>query len=360
MSKSYKSQGVSQKCKWKRVLIVRLDRIGDVLLSTPLIKAVREACPDGYIAFMVRQYAKEILEGNPYLDEVIVYGKNGHEIGLLKNLSFIRSLRRKKFDIALILHPTKRTHLLVSLAGIPETIGYNKKWGFLLTTRIPHKKHYGLKHEIDYTLDILRYTGLEPKDRTLYMPVNSHSEKKVDELFKEEGIKKGEIGVAINPGASCVSKRWGPEKFAKVAQGLIEKYGAKVIVVSGGQDKELGDKVSSLLRENCINLSGKTTVADVASLLRRVKLFISNDSGPVHIACAVGTPVIAIFGRSDRGLSPKRWGPTGKSDIILHKDVGCIECFAHNCKKGFHCLEAITVDEVLTAADKVLGNTKRV
>ena len=244
---------------------------------------------------------------------------------------------------------------MVSLAGIPETVGYNKKWGFLLTKRIPHNKHYGLKHEIDYALDILRYRGLEPKDRTLYMPVNSSSERKMDELFKKEGIRKGDISVAINPGASCASKRWGAEKFAKVSQGLIEKYGAKVIVIAGGQDKALGDKVSSLLGKDCINLSGRTNVADVASLLRRVKLFISNDSGPVHIACAVGTPVVAIFGRSDRGLGPVRWGPTGERDIVLHRDVGCDECLAHNCNQKFKCLEAITVDEVLAAAAKILG-----
>ncbi len=354
MNRDHRTKTIDCRPKVKRVLIVRLDRIGDVLLSTPVIKAVREACPNGHIAVMVRRYAKEVMEGNPYLNEVIVYDKNGRERGLLRNLNFIRSLRRKKFDIALILHPTKRTHLLVSLAGIPETVGYNKKWGSLLTTRIPHTKHYGLKHEIDYTLDILRYTGLEPKDRTLYMPVNKRSDHKIEELFKERGISKKDICVAVNPGASCASKRWGPEKFAKAARGLIEKYGAKVVVVSSAQDKELGDKVSSLLGKECVNLSGKTNVADVASVLRRAKLFISNDSGPVHIACAVGTPVVAIFGRSDRGLGPARWGPTGERDIVLHKDVGCVECLAHNCKVGFKCLEAITVDDVLAAADKIL------
>ena len=341
--------------KGKRVLIVRLDKIGDVLLSTPVIKAVRDACPDGYIAVMVRRYAKEILDGNPYLNEVIVYEKSGRERGLLRNLKFIRNLRRKKFDIALILHPTKRTHLLVSLSGIPETVGYNRKWGFLLTTKIPHNKHHGLKHEIDYALDMLRYTGLDPKDKALYMPVNSRSEHTIDELFRENGIGKNDLCVAVNPGASCASKRWGAEKFAKVAERMIDKYGAKIVVLAGESDKKFGDKVSALLKKNCVNLSGKTSVADVASVLRRVKLFISNDSGPVHISCAVGTPVIAIFGRSDRGLSPSRWGPTGKRDIVLHKDVGCEECLAHNCVKGFKCLEAITVDEVGAAADKILG-----
>ncbi|MFA5144200.1 MAG: lipopolysaccharide heptosyltransferase II [Candidatus Omnitrophota bacterium] len=355
MNKIQNPKSKIQRHEGKRVLIVRLDRIGDVLLSTPVIKAVRDVCPDGYIAFMVRRYAKDILEGNPYLDEIIVYDKNGREKGLLRNLGFIRSLRRKKFDIALILHPTKRTHLLVSLAGIPETVGYNRKWGFLLTTRLPHTKQYGLKHEIDYTLDILRYTGLEPKDKPLYMPVNGHSEVRVDEMLREGGIGKDDLCVAINPGASCPSKRWSPDKFARAAQALIERYGVKIIVVASAADKELGDRVSNRLKKNCLNLAGRTSVADVASVLRRARLFISNDSGPVHIACAVGTPVIAIFGRHDRGLSPQRWGPTGKRDVVLHKDVGCIECLAHDCAKGFQCLEAVTVDEVLAAAAKILG-----
>lgn len=353
--KKEKIKEESKKPGAKRVLIVRLDRIGDVLLSTPVIKAVRGICPNAHIAFMARRHAIDILKGNPYLDEVIVYEKSGREKGFLRNMRFIRKLRRKKFDIALILHPTKRTHLIVSMAGIPERVGYNRKWGFLLTTRIPHTKQYGLKHEIDYALDLLRYTGLDAKDRTLYMPIDAVAERHVDEMLEDNGIKKGDVCVAINPGASCVSKIWGADKFAGAADILNEKYGAKIVVVAGCADKARGDKVAALMKSGCVNLSGKTSVAELASLLRRAKLFISNDSGPVHIACAVGTPVVAVFGRSDRGLSPRRWGPTGVRDIVLHKDVGCDECLAHNCKLGFKCLEAVTVDEVLAAAAKILG-----
>lgn len=341
--------------KAKRVLIVRLDRIGDVLLSTPVIKAIRDAYPGTYIAMMVRRYAKDILEGNPYLDEVIIYDKTGRERNLAGNLSFLNSLRRRKFDVAFLLHPTKRTHVVTALAGIPHRIGYGRKWGFLLTEKIPHTKHYGLKHEIDYVLDVLRYTGLEPKNKALYMPVNPRSENRVEELFKENGIVKDDLCIAMNPGASCPSKRWSLSNFAKVADELIEKYGAKVVVIAGSGDKEFGDKVSSAIKGHCVNLSGKTSVADVASILRRMKLFISNDSGPVHIACAVGTPVVSIFGRSDRGLSPGRWGPTGERDIVVHKNVGCITCFAHNCKRNFYCLQAVTVDDVLAAAKQILG-----
>jgi len=339
---------------FRKILIVRLDRIGDVVLSTPAIKAVREAYPDSHIAFMVRPYCRDVVEGNPYLNEVIIYDKEGKEKPLAGNLNFIRMLREKKFDLAIILHPTVRTHLVAALAGIPERAGYDRKWGFLLTKRLPHTKQFGLKHEIDYTLDILRHLGIEAKDRTLYMPVDRQSERKAEEIFAESGIKEKERVIAVNPSASCPSKRWPPERFAEVADRLAERYGARTVIISDSKDKAFSGRAASAMSHGCLDLSGRTTVADVASVLRRAKLFISNDSGPVHIACAVGTPVVAIFGRSDKGLSPKRWGPVGKRDIVLHKDVGCEKCLAHNCKIGFRCLEAVTVEDVLSAAERIL------
>lgn len=340
-------------------MIVRLDRIGDVVLSTPVIKALRDAYPDSRIAMMVRPYAREIVEGNPYLNEVIIYDKGRGDKGVVGSHKFIRELRKKKFDIAIVLHPTVRTHMMLMLAGIPERIGYDKKAGFLLTKRIPHTKQFGMKHEIDYCLDILKYIGITPSARELYMPINSASERKIEAVFKENGIGDSDVIVAVNPGASCVSKRWNVEKFAKVADRLAKEYGARIVVISGPSDKGIGDKLASLVTAGPINLSGKTCIGDIASLLRRARLFISNDSGPVHIGCAVGVPVIAIFGRSDRGLSPERWGPSGRHDTVLHKSAGCEICYAHNCKSAFRCLDSITPEEVLAAAEKILGSGKK-
>ncbi|MBU1038565.1 MAG: lipopolysaccharide heptosyltransferase II [Candidatus Omnitrophica bacterium] len=342
----------------KKIIIARLDRIGDVVLSTPVIKALRDAYPDSHIAMMVRPYAREIVEGNPYLNEVIIYDKDRDHKGIAGHYKFIQELREKKFDIAIILHPTNRTHLILKLAGIPERIGYDKKAGFLLTKPIPHTKQFGMKHEIDYTLGILRYIGIEPSSRSLYMPTNALCERKIEGIFKENRVKDSEIIIAISPGASCASKRWSVEKFADVANGLVERYGARIIIIAGNVDKHFGDRLASLITAGCINLSGKTGIGDIASLLRRARLFISNDSGPVHIGCAVGTPVIAIFGRSDRGLSPERWGPSGKHDQALHKSAGCYVCYAHNCKVGFKCLDSISAEEVLEAAEKILGTGK--
>jgi len=353
MDKIQKSKFKNQ--NYKRILVIRLDKIGDVVLSTPVIKALRDAYPDSYIAFMVRPYAKQVVKGNPYLDRALVYDKYRDEKGIIGNWKFISELRKRRFDIAIILHPTKRSHIVPFLAGIPERVGYDRKLGFLLTKKVPHTKQMGLKHEIDYTLDMLRYIGVEPKDRTLHMPINDMSDAKVRHIFEVNGIGENDTTVVINPGASCPSKRWPPENFAKVADRLMEKYGTKVILISSGEEKMIGADVAHSMKVHPVNLCGVTTVGDLASILKRSKLLISNDSGPVHIACALGTPVVAIFGRNEAGLSPARWGPTGKDDIVLHKDVGCKVCLAHKCRIGFKCLNAITVEEVLEAADRILG-----
>lgn len=339
---------------FKRILIVRTDRIGDVLLSTPVIKSLRDSFPSTYIAMMVSPYSKDIVDGNPYLDEVIIYDKDGKHRSWRKSMKFASNLKKKRFDLAIILHPTNRVHLVTFFAGIPKRVGYNRKLGFLLTDRIKHIKQLGEKHELEYNLDLLRYLGLEPQDQTTFMPLKPESERWVEELLEEEGLKKSDKLLAIHPGASCPSKIWLNERFAEVADRLIEKYGFKVLVISGPGDITLAQKVISQMLYAAINLAGKTSVSQLASLLKRCRLFISNDSGPVHIASAVGTPVISIFGRNQKGLSPKRWGPLGENDRILHKEVGCIECLAHNCLKDFACLKAITTEDVLKAVDAIM------
>lgn len=339
---------------FKRILIVRTDRIGDVLLSTPVIKTLRDNYPNAYIAMMVSPYAKDIVEDNPYLDAVIIYDKDGKHKSWRRSLKFARNLRKRRFDLAVILHPTNRAHLVTFFAGIPRRIGYNRKFGFLLTDGIEHTKQLGQKHELEYNLDLLRCIGIVDYDKNIFMPIREDSEKWADDFLKQEGLKVNDKLLAIHPGASCPSKIWPNERFSEVADRLAAKYGFKVLVIAGPKDVTLAQNVSKNMRNLAVNLGGKTSVTQLASLLKRCALLISNDSGPVHIASAVGTPVISIFGRSQKGLGPKRWGPINKRDRILHKEIGCIECLAHNCEKSFACIKAISIDDVLNMADSIL------
>ncbi len=344
----------------KRILLIRLDRIGDVMLSTPAIKALREKFPSGYLAFMVGPHAADLVKNNPYLDEVIVYDKNGTHKNFLSTLKFAFSLKKIKFDIAICLHPTMRTHLIAFLAGIPRRIGYDRKGKIFLTEIIHHEKEKGLLSESQYVLDMLKPLGINSLDRSLYIKLDDVVLSRTRSFLKSLGIGDKDIIVTLHPGASSVSKKWPIERFAGVADYLVDNFKAKVIVVSGKDDAELSGKIMEFAKnkDKIIDLSGKTTIMELASVLKLSRLFISNDSGPVHISVAVGTPVISIFGRIDPGLGPKRWGPTGINDISIQKDAGCKVCLAHNCTVDFKCLKVIEVADLIEAIGKFKDRLK--
>jgi heptosyltransferase-2 len=352
--KNAANEGVSP--KYRRILIVRTDRIGDVLLSTPVIKALRQKYPQAYISMIVSPYARDIVEANPYLDEVIIYDKDIKHKSWMRSLKFASRLKKKRFDLAIILHPINRMHLIAFLAGIPLRLGYNRKFGFLNNFRKTHTKQEGLRHEAEYNLDLLSDLGVGGNARDLFMPIKTESEQWVRDLLASNGIKETDKLLAINPGASCPSKIWPADRFAQVAETLAKRHNFRILIVAGAKDIPLANMVAQKLGDRALNLSGKTSVSHLASILKRCSLFISNDSGPVHIASSLGVPVISIFGRNQPGLSPRRWGPLGRRDKYLHKDVGCIQCLAHNCKKEFACLKAISVEDVLSAAESILSS----
>ena len=339
----------------RRILIARLDRLGDVVLSTPVIRHMRMLFPDAYIAFMVRPENRDVVESNPHLNEIVLYDKAGSEKGWWGTLKFALSLRKFKFDTAVALHPSNRTHLILFLAGIPSRIGYDRKMAWTLTKRVRHGKQEGAMHESDYNFELLAKSGFNVMtyNRAPYIHTGDHDKMFVDYLQSRIGI--GAKVIAFHPGASCQSKRWTPDRFAAAADILGERYASDIVIVGGKGSEEYGSLMAAAMKRKAFDLTGKTGVGALAELLARSRLFVSNDSGPVHVAVAVGVPVIAIFGRKDPGLSPRRWGPLGARDIALHKDVGCVTCLAHNCGKDFRCLKAVTVDDVIRAAERILG-----
>lgn len=339
----------------QRILVIRLDRLGDVVLSTPVLESLREALPQAFIAMMVRPECQEVIEGNPYLNQVILYDKDAAQRQAPATIKFAFGLRRFKFDTALILHPSNRSHVIPFLAGIPNRVGYGRKLPWLLSCRVPHKKQEGAYHEAQYNLQMLRVFGIESSNPKPFVPVHPQALARVEKWLSDAGVGARDTVVAIHPSASCPSKRWMPDRFAAVAERLVKEKGARICLVAGKRDALYAQAVEQAMPATpIVNFSGKLTVSELAALMRRSRLLISNDSGPVHIAAAVGTPVIDIFGRNQQGLSPKRWGPLGSGHIVLHKEVGCVTCLAHNCDINFLCLTSLTPEEVFSAACLVL------
>ncbi|MGB2599591.1 MAG: lipopolysaccharide heptosyltransferase II [Candidatus Omnitrophota bacterium] len=338
----------------KRILITRTDRLGDVVLSTPVIRHLRKLFPDAYLAFMVRPENRDVAANNPHLDEVIIYDKYVAQKSFPATVKFALELKKRRFDTAIALHPTNRVHVMLFLAGIAARIGYGRKMGFLLTRSLPHGKQEGVKHEADYNFDLLGKAGfdVEGADITPYIVTSDEEKRTVDSMQKSEEMEEGFI--AIHAGASCPSKRWPAERFARVGDILSEKHNLKIALVGGNETEKYSSLVTSKMRRKPVDLTGGLLLGELAEFLSRCRVFISNDSGPVHVATAVKAPVLAIFGRKDPGLSPKRWGPLGEKCVVLHKDVGCKKCRAHNCDKDFECLKAISIEEVVEAAEKLI------
>lgn len=339
----------------KRILVIRLDRIGDVVLSTPVVQELRQHFPHAFVAMMVRPPCRELIEGHPSLDEVIVYDKEGRERGVLGTIRFALRLRRYEFDTALVLHPSNRSHWVPWLAAIPTRIGYRRKSAWLLTHRLPHRKQEGRRHEAAYTLELLQPFGITPVVPKPLIVVREAAGRQVEAMLAAASIQPTDRLVGVHPSASCISKRWMPERFAQVADRLAAEHGVRICLVAGDEDARYADQVVQAMQQPVTNFAGRLSLGQLAALLQRCRLLISNDSGPVHIAAAVGTPVVDIFGRNQAGLSPQRWGPLGEGHVILHKEVGCVTCLAHECDINFLCLSTLQVEEVYQAAVSVLA-----
>lgn len=343
-----------------RILIVRTDRIGDVVLSTPVIRNLRRAYPGAYLGMMVRPEHRELVEGNPDLNAVILYDKSGPEKGIAGTLRFARRLREHRFNAALILHSTHRVILVTWLAGIRRRIGYARRLPRLLTDAVPYVKREGNRHELEYNCDLLRFLDVKPEERTLFVPTHPGQEAKVREFLQREGIDGGQPLVILHPGASCPSKRWPAARFAAVGDRLTREAGARVVVITGPDGLAQGEAVLRGMREKAVNALARFSLGELVCLFRRAACVVSNDSGPVHLAGAAGAPVVSIFGRWGGGLSPTRWGPTGPHSVVLHHDIGCRPCLAHGCTIGFICLEAVTVEEVMAAVQYNMRHCERV
>lgn len=332
---------------FKRILIVKLSSIGDVVHSLPALSALRKRFPKSYIAWVVKKQIANIISGHPYLDEVIIYE------GPRKTAKKLRSL---KVDLAIDLQGLFRSGFLTFISGAKTRLGFSRANSRELSRLFLNQKVTPGKddrHVIDKNLSLLRPLGIEVKQKEFIIPVSRESREYITNFLRKREITSSDILVALHPGASWPSKLWPEEKWIELADRLIEELKVEVIFLWGPEEKSSIDRMVKMTKNRPI-ISCKTNLKELACLISKCRLFVGGETGPLHIACALNIPSVALIGPTDS----VRNGPYGEGHIIIEKDLPCRGCWKHQCKK-LDCMRSITVDEVYSAVGKQL-KTQRI
>jgi predicted lipopolysaccharide heptosyltransferase III len=331
----------------KNILVIKLRYIGDVLLATPVLASLRAAWPQARLTMAVNRGTEAVLAENPHVDEVLVVERKG--IG--EELACLRDLRRRRFDCVVDLTDSDRSAIMAMATGAPTRVGFNweHRWRGIAYTSLVDAA-YGARHMVDYDLCALESLGLAPATRRPILRVGPSAEAEASAVLAETGLT-GRLWVMMHPGARYWFKSWSDDRFAA----LIDRFAARGLpsaLVGGEGERGKAERIGSQCPHAPVILAGRTSLSGLAALMKSCTLFVGNDAGPMHMAAAVGTPVVGLFGPSD----PRVWGPRGERVEVLYKGVDCRPCFHPSCDRGPEsCMNQIRVDDVLEAADRLLS-----
>lgn len=337
---------------FKNILIVRTDRIGDVVLTTPCLKALRRRFPEARMSILTSPLTSPLIEGNPYLNDALVDDREQGNAGFGGFLKLVEELKKCHFDLAIIFHTKRRTNLACFLSGIPHRMGYkNNKFGFLLTHPLKDVRHLGLKHESQYCLDVLEAFGIPGQELELWINSCAKEDRGVEEILKRNNISLDKKIVIIHPGASDPSKYWPSYRFAELIDCIDKFYPSQFVLIGEPAIQKIGEAIMAKAQKKILNLIGATSVEQLVSLIKHCDMLISNDSGPVHIAAALKVPVVSIFTRNQPGINPERWHPLGEKSrwIAVPKELNI--SFAKAQEVDSRYLELIGVNEVFELVD---------
>ncbi len=332
-----------------RLLVRAVNWLGDAVLTTPALGALRAARPGMKVTLAANPGVAELFRLHPDVDEVLVYDKKGRHGGGVGLARMALALRRGRFDAALLLQNAFDAALLAFLAGIPARMGYARDARRLLLTRaVPVTEEILSLHHAEYYLRLLSELGVpRPERPALRLGVSEEEREAMRGRLAREGAREGSPILGINPGATFGSaKRWFPDRFAAVADALAEEWGASVVLMGSAPEMPLAAEIAAAMGRRAVDLSGRTTVRELMALLSLCSFLVTNDSGPMHIAAALRVPQVAIFGPTDwRATSP--WTPLAK---IVRVDVDCSPCRRRECDRGHECMVGVTAEMVVSAA----------
>ncbi|GAB4364302.1 MAG: lipopolysaccharide heptosyltransferase II [Deltaproteobacteria bacterium] len=333
----------------RRLLVRAVNWLGDAVMTTPALSAIRSACPEARITAIARPLVAELLRLHPAIDETIVYDTRGAHAGTSGRFRMAKELRSRRFDAAILLQNAFDAALLALLARIPERAGYATDGRRILLTRpVPATEAVRSLHHVEYYLRLLESLGIpRPDPVVLSLRVSPEERDAIRKRLASSGIPAGGRIVGINPGATYgSSKRWYPERFAAVADALAEEWDASVVLMGSAPEKPLADEIESAMKHRPANLAGRTTVRELMALLAECFFLVTNDSGPMHIAAALDVPIAAIFGPTDWNKT----SPWTSRARVVRVDVDCSPCRLRECDRGHECMRGVTPKMVVEAA----------
>ncbi len=330
----------------ENILIIKWGALGDLIMATSAIKAVRDNYPNAKITMLSNLIMKELLPEGYIIDEYIFLSRSGRHVNesFLNQLWMLRELRKRKFDLAINLKwKSERASVLTFLSGTKERIGYHQKYfSFCYTHQIVHPE--GRYQEVDRNLDIVKSFGIKVNDATPIIFISDEDKKFADDFFLSGSLQK-ENTICIHPGASKASRAWLPERYVELSKKMISEFGVKILVTWGINELNLANGIVESIGSNAILSSKTKSIAELGAMIAHCKLFISVCTGPMNVANAVGTPIIALLGSTD----PLDWSPVGE----IHRTIKSPLVLEHYTDEDERkALDDISVQNVLNVAEE--------
>lgn len=340
---------------WDNLLVLQTSFLGDTVLTLPLIEEVRRRFPVRKLTLLCQPMGRELLQDHPAIDEILVDDKKGADRGIGALRRKARALSDKGFTMALTPHKSWRSALILTLAGIPRRIGFTQSRGWFLFHR--RARRDPSRHDVERNLSLLEVFGIAPADcrRTLQLPIDPATEKRAEQKFAGLNIDPNRPIIGVNAGSVWPTKRWSVEGFGRLIRMLKEKINCQVVLFGGADDAAVVNEVLACCDGQAISLVGQIGLRELPAAIRRCRVFVTNDSGPMHIAVATQVPTVAIFCATTRDLG---FYPYTRSAIVVEKNLSCRPCTTHGgrrCPLGTHaCSRQIDPARVFFAVERLL------
>jgi len=341
--------------QWGKVLIVQTSFLGDTILTLPLLAEIRRRFPTASLVLLSTPLGKELLEGQPALDEIIVDDKRHKDKGWSGLWRKARVLRAKGFTLALCPHRSFRSALLLFLARIPHRVGFRQSKGWFLFHSLASRD--ASRHDVERNLSILAALGIKLQNcrRVLELDPNEDARENASQLLVEAGVNTEKLIIGVNPGSVWPTKRWAPELFSALIRLLKQNLECEVVLFGGPEDVPVAKEIEKQSAGGVVNLAGKIALRVLPATMAHCGLLITNDSGPMHIAVALGVPVVAIFCATTSSLG---FYPYTSKAVVIEKNLSCRPCSSHGgrrCPLGTEdCIRLIEAEQVCRATERLL------